>query len=84
MAKELECDRALLADPVDAIYVEKMNSYLFHGEGRHPVMTDDRVRNVVVRGTEPRQWKKTFALLVGTGCLVSFQNYTYFREPEAH
>ena len=39
--KEFECDRAFLADPADAIYVEKMNTYFFRGEGRHPMMTDD-------------------------------------------
>ena len=47
-------------------------------------MTEDRVRNVVVRETDPRQWNTAFALLVGTDRLVSFQNYTYFREPGAH
>ena len=82
--KEFDCYRAFLADPADAIYVEKMNAYLFRGEGRHPMMTDDRVRNIVVRETDPRQWKTAFALLVGTGRLVSFQDYTYFREPGAH
>ena len=82
--KEFERDRAFLADPADAIYVETMNAYLFRGEGRHPMMTDDRVRNIVVRETDPRQWKTVFALLVGTGRLVSFQDYTYFRKPGAH
>ena len=53
--KELECDRTFLADPADAIYVENMTAYLFRGEGRHPMMTDDRVRNVVVRETDSRQ-----------------------------
>ena len=81
--KEIECDRAFLADPADSIYVGKMNAYFFHWEGRHLMMTDDRVR-VVVRETDPRQWKTAFALLVGTVRLVSFQEYTYFREPGAH
>ena len=82
--KEFECDRAYLADPADAICVEKMNAYLFRGEGRHPMMADDRVRNIVVRETDSRQWKTAFALLVGTGRWGSFQDYTYFREPGAH
>ena len=30
-----------LADPADAIYVEKMDAYLFQEEGRHPMMTHD-------------------------------------------
>ena len=38
----------------------------------------------MVRETDPRQWKTAFALLVGTGRLVSFQDYNYFREPGAH
>ena len=76
--KEFECDRAFLAEPADTIYVEKMNAYLFQGEGRHPMMTDNRVRNILVR---ERQWKTAFALLVGTGRWGSFQDYTYFREP---
>ena len=42
------------------------------------MMTDDQVRNIVVRETFPRQWKAAFALLVGMGRLVSFQDYTYF------
>ena len=82
MPKEIECDRAFIADPADAIYVEKMSAYLFQGEGRHPMMNEDRVRNVVVRETDPRQWKTGFALLVGTGRLVSFQDYPYFRETD--
>ena len=48
------------------------------------MMTDDRVRNIVVRETGPRQRKMAFALLAGTGGLVSFQDYTYFREPGEH
>ena len=83
-AEKLECGPAFLADPADAIYVEKMNAYLFCGEGRHPMMTEDRDRTIVVRKTDPRQWKTVFAFLVGTGRLVSFQDYTYFREPGAH
>ena len=82
--KEFECDRAFLTDPADAIYVGNMNAYFFRGEGRHPMMTDDRVCNIVVRETDPRQWKMAFAFLVVTGRLVSFQDYTYFREPGAH
>ena len=64
--------------------MEKVNAYLFRGEGRHPIMTDYRVHNIVVRETDPRQWKTAIAMLVGTGRLVSFQDYTYFREPGAH
>ena len=82
--KELECDRAFLADPADAIYVEKMNAYLFRGKGRHPIMTDDGFCRVVFCETDPRQWKTAFALLAGTGRLISFQDYTYFQEPGAH
>ena len=52
--------------------------------GRHPLVTDDRSRNIILRETEPRQWKTSFALLAGTGRLGSFQYYTYFREPGAH
>ena len=70
--KKFEYDRGLLADPADAIYVEKMNAYLFRGEWRHPMMNDDRVRNVVVRETDPCQLKTAFAFLVGTGRLLSF------------
>ena len=74
--KELECDRAIPVKPADSIYVEGMNEYLFRGVGRHPALTDDRVRNFVVHQTDPRRWKKTaFALLVGTGRMVSFQDY---------
>ena len=61
-----------------------MNAHLFRGEGRHPMMTDDRVRNIVVRETDSRQWKTAFALLVGTGRVLSFHDNTYFREPGAH
>lgn len=39
--KEFECDRAFLVDPADAVYVENMNAYLFRGEGRHTMMTDE-------------------------------------------
>ena len=77
MSKAFECDRAFLADPADATYVDKMNAYLFRGEGCHLMMTDDRFRNIVVRETDPRQWNTAFSLLVGTGRLVSFQDYTY-------
>ena len=48
------------------------------------MLTDDRVRNVVVHETDPRRRKTAFALVVGTGRLVSFQDYTYFREVGAH
>ena len=82
--KEIECDCAFLVEAADAIYVERMNEYLFQGVGRHPMLTDDRVRNFVVHETDPRRWKTAFALLVGTGRLVSFQDYTYFREVGAH
>ena len=82
--EELACDRAFLGDPADAAYVEKMNDFLLRGVGRHPLMTDDRSPNIVVRETDPLTWKKSFASLAGTGRLVSFQDYTYFREPGAH
>ena len=81
---ELACDRAVLGDPADAAYVEKMNDFLLRVVGRHPLMTDERSRNIVVRETDPRHSKTSFALLAGTGRLVSFQDYTYFREPGAH
>ena len=81
---ELACDRAFLGDLADAAYVEKMNDFLLRGFGRHPLLTDKCSRNIVVRETDPRQWKTSFALLAGTGRLVSFQDYTYFREPGAH
>ena len=48
------------------------------------MMTGDRVRNIVVWETDPRQWKTAFPLSVGTDRLVSFQDYTYFLEPGAH
>ena len=82
--KEFECDRAFLVDPADAIYVERMNVYLFREEGRHPMMTDDRVRNIAVREVDSRQWKTASALLVGTSRLGSFHDYTHFRELGAH
>ena len=82
--KEFECNRAFLVDPAESIYVEKMNAYLFRGEGRHPMMTDDRVRNIVVREVDPRQWQTAFAWLFGTQRLVSLQGYTYFCEPGVH
>ena len=82
--KDLACDRAYLVDPADVIYVKHMNDFLLHGVGRHPLMTDDRVHNIVFRETVPRQWKTSFTLLAGTGRLVSFQDYTYFREPGAN
>ena len=53
--EELACDRAFLEDPADAAYVEKMNAVLLHGVDRHPLMTDDRSRNIVLRETDPRQ-----------------------------
>ena len=81
--EELACGRAYLRDPADAAYVQKMNYFLLRGVGRHPLMTDDRSRNIVVRETDPLQWKTSFALLTGTGRLVSFQDYKYFREPGA-
>ena len=67
---ELACDRAFLRNPADAEYVEKMNDFLLGGVGRHSLMTDDRSRNIVVRETDPPQWKTSFALLAGTGRLV--------------
>ena len=82
--EELACDRAFLGDPADAAYGEKMNDFPLREVGRHPLMTDDRSRNIIVRETDPRQWKTSFALLAGTGRLVSFQDYTYFRESGAH
>ena len=82
--EELACDRAFLGDPADAAYVEKMIDFLLCGVGRHPLMTDDRSCNIVVRETDPRQWKTSFALLAGRGRLVRFQDYTYVREPGAH
>ena len=48
------------------------------------MMNDDRVRNIVVRETDTRQWKTAFPLLVGTGRFVSFLDHTYFGEPGAH
>ena len=74
--EELACDRAFLGDPADAAYVEKINDFLLRGVGRHPLITDDRSRNIVVREMDPRQWKTSFALLAGTGRLVSFQDNT--------
>ena len=67
---ELACDRAFLGDQADAAYMEKMIDFLLRGVGRHPLMTDERSRNIVVRETDPRQWKTSFALLAGTGRLV--------------
>ena len=55
--EELACDRAFLGDPADAADVEKMNDFLLRGVGRHPSMADNRSRNIVVRETDPRQWK---------------------------
>ena len=72
--KEPECDRAFLVEAADPIYVECKNEYLFRGIGRHPILTDDRVRNFVVHRTDPRRRKTAFAFLVGTGWLVSFQD----------
>ena len=48
------------------------------------MMTDDRVRNILVLENDPRQWKTSLAFLIGTGRLVSFQNYTYSRQPGSH
>ena len=79
--EELACDREFLGDPADAACVEKMNDFLLRGVCRHPLMTDDRSRYIVVRETDPLQWKTSFALLAGTGRLMSFQDYTYFRDP---
>ena len=84
LPKEFECDVVFLAYPADAIYAEKMNANLLRGEGWYQMMTDDRVRNIVVRETDPRQCKTSFALMVVTGRLVSFQDIKYFREPGAH
>ena len=81
---ELACDREFLEDPAEAAYVENMNHFLLLGVGRHPLMTDERSRNIVVREMGSRQLRTSFALLAGTGRLVSFQDYTYFREPAAH
>ena len=81
--EELACDWAFLRDPADAAYVEKRNDFLLRGVGRHPLMTDERSRNIVVREMVPLQWKTSSALLAGTGRLVSLQDYTYFLEPGA-
>lgn len=83
MPNGFECDRAYLVHPADTLYLEKMNAYSFRGEGRHPLMTDNRGRNIVVREVDPRQWKAAVALLVGKGRLMLFQDYTYLREPGA-
>ena len=53
--KDLACHRAYLVDPADAAYVEEMNDFLLRSVSRHPLMTDDRFRNIVVRETDPRQ-----------------------------
>ena len=82
--EELADDRSYLVNLTDAAYVKKMNVFLLRGVGRHPLMTDDRSRNIAVRDTDPRQWKRSFALLADTGRLVSFHDYTYFREPGAN
>lgn len=66
--KGVACDRAYLVHLGDVAYVEKMSYFLFRGVSRHPLMTD-----IGVRETDPRQWKKSFALLAGTGSLVSFR-----------
>ena len=82
--EELACDWAYLMDSGDAAYAENMNDFLLCGVVRHPLMTDDRGRNIVVREMDRRQWKTSFALLAGTGRLVSFLDCKYFREPRAH
>ena len=82
--EELACNRAFPGDPADAAYVEKMNDFLLRGVGRNPLTTEDRSRNIVVPEADTRQWKTSFAFLAGTNRLVSFQYYTYFREPGAH
>ena len=79
--EKLACDRAYLVDAADAAYVEKMNDFLLCGAVRHHLMTDDGTRHIVARETDPRQWKTSFVFLAGTGRLVSFRDYTYFREP---
>ena len=83
-AKIVKGDRAFLVEAAHAIYVECMNECLFRRVRRHPTLTDDRVRNVVVHEMNPRRWKTAFALFVGTGWLVSFQDYTNFRGVGAH
>ena len=84
MPRQLECDRAFLIDASGAVYVERMNEYLIRGNGRHPMLTDFRFRNVLIHENGPRRWKTAFSLLVGTGRVVSFQYYTYFREMGSH
>ena len=48
------------------------------------MLSDYRVRSVIVQDTDPWRWKTAFALLVGTGQSVSFQSYKYFSEVGAH
>ena len=66
----------VLVNPAYAPYVEKINDFLLRGVDRHPLMTDARIRSIVVRETDPRQWKTSSALLACTDLMVSFQDCT--------
>ena len=80
----VRCDRNFLVDAVDGLYVKKTSAWLFDGLGRLPVMSSRSVRNVVVDERLQREWKTAFSLLVGSGRVISFADYTCFRELHAH
>ena len=80
----VRCDRTFLVDAVDGLYVKKTSAWLFDGVGRFPVMSSGSVRNVVVEERLHREWKTAFSLLVGSGRVISFADYTCFRGLHAH
>ena len=77
-------DRTFLVDAVDGLYVKKTSAWLFDGVGRFPVMSRGSVRNVVVDERLQRERKTAFSLLIGSGRVISFADYTCFRGLHAH
>ena len=63
---------------MDGLNVKKTSAWLFDSVGRFAVMSSGSVRNVV-DGLLQREWKAAFSLLVGSGQVISFADYTYFR-----
>ena len=80
----VRCDRTFMGDAVDGLYVKKTSAWLFDGVGRFPVTSTGSVRNVMVDERLQREWKTSFSLLVGSGRVISFADYTCFRGLHAH
>ena len=81
---DIRCDRTFLEHARDEVYVKEMSEWLSDGGATMPLLRMDAIRNVVVGERGMREWKTSVLMRMGSGGVISFEDYFCFRGMEAH